>query len=276
MFQGFCPACNPDEKIASKNKTRRGNTFCIFEKKKNVMRKITAVLGALYLLTSSCVFIGGKRIRGNGVIKTENRQTSNFHRIDASGSVDVYVRQDSVYSIKVEADENLLPYVIVQNDNGSLSIHEKRGTRLRPTRSVKVYVSGPSIDAFEASGACDLVSENTITSNTGISINMSGASDIKMNVNAPKVKADVSGAGTITLKGQTKDLSIDGSGAATFRCYELLAENTSVDMAGAGKAEVFASVKLNADVSGAGSISYKGNPEVIKSISGAGSLNKVD
>jgi len=97
-----------------------------------------------------------------------------------------------------------------------------------------------------------------------------------MEVDAPRLAAEVSGSGSIYLKGQTKDVELDLTGAGHAHCYELLAENTKVDITGAGSAEVYASVRLKADVSGAGSVNYKGNAEVSQSVSGAGSVNKVN
>jgi hypothetical protein len=226
------------------------------------MKKVLIALLFISLCATSCDFVGGRRIRGNGVIKSEARTAGTFQRIDASGNVKVYIKQDSAYSVRVETDENLLSYVIVENDNGSLKVHEKNNVRLRPTISVKVYVTGPSVREFEVSGASDLVSENTITSNEVIAIHGSGAADIKMTVNAPKVTADLSGA-------------VDGSGSTNINCFELLAENTSIGLSGAGDADVFASVKLDVDVSGAADIRYKGEAVVNKSISGAGSVRKV-
>lgn len=240
------------------------------------MKKVFTAAILISLLAASCVYNGRNRIRGNGVIKSENRSSGSFTGINAGGSVDVYVKQDPAWSIRVETDENILPYVVVENNNGILNIHEERGMRLKPSRSVKVYVSGPSIKKFSGSGACDIVSENTINSNETISISLSGACSIKMDLNAPVVKADLSGAGTLALKGQTRDLEVDGSGSTDINCFGLLAENTDVSISGAGDAEVFASVKLDLHVSGAADIRYKGNAVVNKHISGAGSVTKVE
>ena len=73
-----------------------------------------------------------------------------------------------------------------------------------------------------------------------------------MEVDAPKINAGISGSGSVNLKGQAKDLDIDLTGAGHAYCYDLLTENTKVDISGAGSADVYASVKLNAYVSGAG------------------------
>lgn len=225
---------------------------------------------------SSCHYVFGKRVHGNGNIKTETRAAGQFTAIDVSGSINIYAKQDSVPSVRIEADENLMEYIRVENDGGTIHIHEEEGYNLRPTKEIRVYVSGPSIKHFEASGACDIYSENKISNTDQITINLSGASNVKMELNAPKVSADLSGAGTIDLKGDTKELWIDGSGSTDIRCFEMMAENTHVEISGAGDAEVYASVKLDVHVSGAGSVKYKGNASVSQDVSGAGSVKKAE
>ena len=99
---------------------------------------------------------------------------------------------------------------------------------------------------------------------------------MKIELDAPEVYADLSGACSVQLKGSTKNLRMEGSGSSDFKCMELLAENVEVDISGSGYAEVYASVKLDVDVSGAGDIKYKGNATVNQHVSGAGSVKKVE
>ena len=50
-----------------------------------------------------------------------------------------------------------------------------------------------------------------------------------------------------------------------------------MEISGAGSAQVYASVRLNAEVSGAGSVDYKGGAPVgDQHVSGAGSVHKVE
>ena len=227
-------------------------------------------------LFSSCIFIGGKRVRGNGKIATQSRTVNAFNSVDVSGGIDVYIKQDSVASVKIEADENLLEYVQVTVDGSTLEIREEKGFNLRSTNRIKVFVSGPSFKHFEASGACDIYGENKISSNSEIGIDASGASSIKMELNAPVVNADLSGASHINLRGETKNFKADGSGASGMKCFELMTEEAHVELSGASDAEVFASLKLDLHASGASSIRYKGNATVSQESSGAGSVKKVE
>ena len=240
------------------------------------MRRFIILTILFSMLLGSCHFIGGKRIRGNGKITTQSRTVNAFTSVDVRGDIDVYVKQDTVVSVKIEADENLLQYVQLTVENSTLDIREERGFNLKSTRGIKVYVSGPSFKHFEASGACDIFSENQLNSTEPISIDLSGACNAKMDLKTPAINVDMSGAGKITLKGETKDFDVDGSGATDVRCFELMTENSRVEMSGAGDAEVFASLKLDVHVSGAADIKYKGNAAVSQKVSGAGSVKKVE
>ena len=215
-----------------------------------------------------------KKIRGNGVVKTESRTAAKFSGVDVSGNIDVYVKQDSSYSVKVEADENLQSYIVVKTDGDALVIEPKDGYNL--SGHIKVYISAPDYKNFEASGSCSILGENKINTTSAVDIDLSGASDINLELKSPKIDAGTSGAGTITLKGETKDFSVHGSGSSSMHCADLMAENVEVDISGAGDAEVYASVKLDVEVSGAGDVKYRGNAIVSKSISGAGSVNKMN
>jgi Putative auto-transporter adhesin, head GIN domain len=235
---------------------------------------ISAIVFAI--LFSSCRFMDGERIKGNGIVKTESRTAGTFDGINVSGNADVYVKQDSIVSIRIEAEENLLPYILTENKNGTLHIFQKEGTNLKLTAPIKIFVSGPSFSRFDASGACDFFSENKIINSVPVSIDLSGSSDAKLEIKAPEIKAELSGAGSITLKGETKKLSVDGSGSTDVNCFDMLTEETNVELSGAGDAEVFASVTLVVNISGAADVKYKGNPAVSKQISGAGSIKKVE
>lgn len=240
------------------------------------MKQLSFLLAAFLLVLSSCSNFMGKRVRGNGKVSTETRTASSFSGVKVSGAIDLYVSNGATTAIRVEADENLMKYIIVENDGDMLKIRPKSGINLKPSRAIKVYVSAPAFSRLEASGACDIFSENKILSQGTLQIDMSGASDAKIDLNAPKVDVDVSGACSVTLKGETRDFIVEGSGSTDIKCYDLLAENTKVDISGAGSAQVFASVKLDVDVSGAADVKYKGNATVSQQVSGAGSVKKTD
>ena len=230
----------------------------------------------LWFILSSCGQVFGERVRGNGNIQSETRQVDEFSGVDISGAIDLYVKQDSVRSVKIEADENLMGYIEVINIGNKLVVRPEKGYNLKPSRSIKVWVSSPTFRRFEASGACDIISENKISADGELYIDMSGSCHVEMEINAPKIYADLSGSCNLDLKGETKEFEIDGSGSTDVRSMELMAENVKVGISGSGSAEVFASIKLDVSVSGSGDVRYKGNATVNQRISGSGSVKKVE
>jgi Putative auto-transporter adhesin, head GIN domain len=240
------------------------------------MKRFLLLLFFPAIIFTSCRGIFGKRVIGDGNLKTETRSPGQFNNVEVSGSIDLYVKQDSMRSVKIEADQNLLEYIEVFTEADKLVVRSKNGFNLRPSQDIKVYVSSPVFKKFEASGACDIYSENQVVSSDAIELEMSGSCDGKLDLKAPKIVTDLSGACDIELKGETKDFTAGGSGSTSFKCFGLMAENVDVDISGAGDAEVYASVKLNVDVSGAAGVKYKGNASVSQKVTGAGSVKKVE
>ncbi|MFI5156174.1 MAG: head GIN domain-containing protein [Chitinophagales bacterium] len=241
------------------------------------MRKYIVLLLVVPLFLSSCRYMWGKRMAGNGVIKTEERSVSDFKNVEVSGDFKVYVSQGPVQPVKLEGDENLLSLIEVTQSGDRLEVRPKQGFNLKPSGELKVYVTAPVYNEIEVSGSCDIIGLTKINNAENLSLSASGAGNIKMDVDAPKLSAEISGAGSIVLKGQTKDANLELSGAGEAHCFDLLSESTTVSISGAGSADVYASVKLDAEVSGAGSVNYKGNAaEVKQHVSGAGTVSKVN
>src|SRR5678809_595218 len=240
------------------------------------MKKLALFSLVILVFASGCREIAGRRIRGSGHIITENRNETGFNNIDVSGAIDVYIRQDSTTSVKVEADDNTLEYIEVHTDGSTLEIHTENNIRLRPTHKIKVYVSNPEYKDLRVSGASSIHSENEITSPDAVHVDINGASEGTLEVNAPKVSVDLSGASNANIKGKTKDFEGGASGASEIRGFDLMTENADVNASGASHIEIYASVKITGEASGASSVNYKGNAQTSVEKSGASSVNKKD
>ena len=239
------------------------------------MRITSIVLAFVLLAFSSCRYFGGERVSGDGHVVTQQRNADGFNRVDVSGGIKVHVRQDATSSVKVEADQNLMEYIDVYNNGNTLVIKEREGYNLNPSKDIIVYVAAPVFRDIEVSGACDIIGDNTISGNEELSMHVSGAGDIIMQVAVPKVNAEISGSGSINLKGQATEFSAHVSGSGDVRCFDLITDNTRLDLSGASEVVVTANKILDIDASGASSVEYKGNANVSQHISGAGSVKKV-
>ena len=238
------------------------------------MKQLLFGLMAILLIHSSCNMVNGKRVRGNGNKVKENRTIQPFDYLEVSGAIEVRITQDSNASLVVETDDNLLPFISVIQNGKQLSLDTKDGYSLKPSHKLIIYISNPTFQEFDLSGATSIKSQNQIGNGGPLKFDLSGASELDLDVRAEKINVEATGASQIRLKGQAKDLHIGAMGSTKVRCFDLLTENTYIGLTGAGYAEVFASVTLKASVSGAGDIRYKGNAQVTRDISGAGSIKK--
>ncbi|MCK5086556.1 MAG: DUF2807 domain-containing protein [Melioribacteraceae bacterium] len=212
-------------------------------------------LKLFFLLVFTFLFVGchySNGIKGNGEVVKETRAISEFSKLDVSGVFDVTVNLGAEPSLVIEAEENLLKYIITKNKGDKLILDTKKN--INPQKPLKVYITTYSMDDLDASGACNVTIEK---------------------INSASFNADISGACNVELSGETKSFSADVSGAINLEADKLKAEKVNVDASGAASAEVYASESLYADASGASNIKFSGNPTDVKSdVSGAGSIEK--
>jgi hypothetical protein len=225
------------------------------------------------LIAASCGF---RSVRGNGNIITSSRTEGSFSSVKSAGSFNIFFTQGAESEIKIEADENLMKFILTEVQNGVLKIKAKNGINLRPSSEIRVYVTAPSLKELSVAGSGNIVADGKIAVTNGLRFNIAGSGDIIIKeVDAPSVEVHIAGSGKVLAAGSTKDseVHISGSGDADFK--DLKAENADVHIAGSGNVWVFASMKLDVKVAGGGDIHYYGNPTDIKQkIAGSGNLIK--
>jgi hypothetical protein len=213
----------------------------------------------IILLIASFSFASCNVISGNGNVREENRDIRDFNTVKTSGSIDVEIKSGDSYVLSVENDENLLPYIVTEVNNGVLNIHYKSGTNISNDHA-KVFVTAPSLNKIITSGSGDITVNGIIKNANQIEFSLSGSGGIDAQVDAPSVKVIGSGSGNIKLSGRTKDFDCKVRGSGDVNCSGLQSENTTITISGSGDAHVFASVSLKARTSGSGDIYYSGNP----------------
>jgi hypothetical protein len=238
------------------------------------MKKWVAFLLLGSIVLASCGF-NGKRIKGNGHVITSDRGLSGFAGVESNGSFDVHVATGN-HSVKIEGEENILPYIETYIDGDMLKIRTKKGFWLQPDREVRIYVTAPAFSRVYSNGSGNIIGQNKLTNNGKMDLSINGSADMNVEVDAPEVEAEINGSGNIKIKGQTKRFKSAVIGSGDVKAMELLSEETSVKIMGSGNADVYSSVKLNVDVAGSGDVRYKGGGQVNSHIAGSGEVKKVD
>ena len=225
------------------------------------------------LLITSCRF-NDKKIDGNGKIVSEKRTVTTVTKIRVEGNINVVI-DNGLASGRVEADENLIPYILTETDGDWLEIKVKKNYNLHSSKPITVYVSTPTISQVKLAGSGDIIANGKFSSNETMTFGLAGSGSMTLNLNSPALEASIAGSGTIHLSGETRNSKIEIAGSGDYDGTDLKAENVEVHIAGSGDAIVFAEIKLKASIAGSGNVKYKGNATIEKNVAGSGEVIKM-
>jgi hypothetical protein len=220
-------------------------------------KRFLVILIILSLATFACSavtvnFGPSQTIQGSGEIVSETRNVSGFTALSLQGSADVDVTFGDAEAVVVEADDNILPLIQTNVQNGQLVISTKNNTNYQSAYPARVLVTMKSLD--------------------GLRLNGSGSINVS-DLNGDSLQITLPGSGNITVQGTANSVNITLSGSGIVNCAELKAKSATAKISGSGNIDVYASSSLDARVSGSGVIKYSGNPvNVTKSVSGSGTI----
>src|SRR6185312_12301425 len=98
------------------------------------MNKITILLAAAVTLFAGCT----RGIKGDGVIKTENRSILGFSKVEVTGAFKINWSSGKP-ALDISADQNLLPLIETVVNGDTLRIESKEN--LSPTKDITIILS---------------------------------------------------------------------------------------------------------------------------------------
>ena len=260
------------------------------------MKKLFATILTFAALSAATTVMAGNVVTETYSIK------SNYTAISITNVIEVVLLDAPKNSIRVEADERLMPYlqIVVKNGVLVLNFDDQRGEveRLRKRNlnlaDTRVYVSARGVDTFTASGMSEFeadipIAASTITISASgmssidfervecktISLSISGKTEVDAQVQADQCDLSVSGMSEVDLEGRTDRLSLRLSGMSEVSLDELHARTAKVSVSGMSSAEVYASESITGGVSGMSDLTTFGSANVNVSTSDGSSHKHV-
>jgi hypothetical protein len=229
----------------------------------------------LLLLTLSFIIFGCGYMRcvhGSGRVISETRQVPEFHSISVGGSANLYIAQGTEQSVRIEAEDNILPLLRTKVDGQTLEIENKRC--IRNHRPINIYATMRDVRELEIRGSGKIIGETKITS-PKLDINISGSGKANLDVDVEKISSKISGSGDLAFSGRANDFDVTVSGSGNIRARNLQTTNSSISVSGSGDCIVTVKDELKVMISGSGKVTYYGDPiKVNSNISGSGKLRK--
>lgn len=259
------------------------------------------------LMLSLLAFLLGSGLKAAEEVKKEARTVSEFSMLNLKCSADIYITQGNEVSVKVVADESILPYVVTEVQDDVLIIDIKKNT-LKNIKTCEVYITAKNLSKIQSKGSGDIYCKETFKEkDMMIELNGSGDADLALdvqnlellvfgsgdanihgvsgtfeltisgsgnvearNLHLDACKAKVNGSGDVVMAGKTNELVIGINGSGDVNASELVAVDVSASSAGSGDIIIHAVEKLDVLLNGSGDLKYLGNPEDVR-INGSGS-----
>jgi hypothetical protein len=235
----------------------------------------------LFILSLTLLLFGGCKkenrcdcIKRTGTIITDTRSVPFFDKITAEGNVKVYITQDSIQEVKVQAGEHLISLIETEVVDGTLFIRNKN--RCNWTRSYKnplnVYITLPKLKYLTSDGTGDITSLNTLTTDT-MDVQTKNSGNIELTINNSEIRTHMHGGGDVTLHGSTQEHDISIGGTAYLYCQDLHTSYTYLHAFTIGLCYVNVTNLFICQLDDIGDVYCYGNPsDIQKTVDGKGKI----
>jgi hypothetical protein len=211
--------------------------------------------------------------------KAADRQeqvTDSFNAIELEGNFEVYLFNGDQHKVVLEGDEDVLEWVVLNVVDDVLKITYLNDKVVKKSQSVILEITVKDLREFSSVSALKLVTPN-VFSFEKLVFDLAGAVSMELNLEGHELEAYCAGASSIKAQGKVKSAKFELPGAGKLEGFDLKAEKVVLILAGAGKAEVYATEALQAEIAGACSVVYQGDPEnVYSNVSGIGRVKRAD
>jgi Putative auto-transporter adhesin, head GIN domain len=214
---------------------------------------IPSIILLVAMLVSGCSF---QVVGGSGKLSSETRNVSGFTGVSLAGIGSVYITQGPTESVRIEAEDNLIPYFDTSVVGSTLKIGLKEqymGISMQPTRPVKFYVTLPRIEAVTLAGSGDIFAEKIQAD--AFSVFLLGSGNISTNaLTAKNLNIQLSGSGNINLGTVTaSQVTATITGSGNLQVEALAADKISSKTAGSGNITIGGKVTdQSAEILGSG------------------------
>lgn len=119
---------------------------------------VLMIIGFMIFLRANVSF---ESVSGSGNVVKVERETGSFTELKFRGNLEVYLKQDSISSFVVEADDNLHDILKTEMNNGALYTYLEESVARGGT--MKIHVSFPMLEKLDVSAGVIVHSEDAIT-----------------------------------------------------------------------------------------------------------------
>lgn len=238
-----------------------------------------------YILILFPVFIAVSCDKENQCIKTAGSETteirpisSTIETIELSDKINLYIKQDSLASLKVVGGENMLPLVYTDVNGKNLKIHSNNKCDFLRSYdyNLTVFLTVPNLKKIKYNGQGKIASVNTLVfPEFEIEANKAtGSVNLALVTDNLKIMQHT-GPSDFTFVGSAKKSYLYSIGNGWFHFENFSSNEVHINSHGTGDIIVQANISLLVELYAIGNVYYYGNPLLtISQHTGSGEIKR--
>ncbi len=235
--------------------------------------KLLTILGLFLILMPACR-ISPLCIDGLGLVQSKNYELGSYSGLELRNDAMVFITQDSVSSIQIDAQKNILDHLMVRvNAMGELVIDNDQCFGKHKT--VKIYLHTPDMNSIKILGSGKIIGTGIFIA-SDMDYVITGSGSIDMNLDAQNLTGKISGSGNLTLSGQCTGQIFSITGSGNINAFDCNTDTCDLNISGSGNTEVSVNQQLNVSITGSGDVWYRGHPDISTQITGTGKIHNAN
>lgn len=198
---------------------------------------------------------------GSGKIAMREYRLSGFTAIRAA-RFDIEIIRSDTYGVTVRADDNVIDRLAVRASGKTLVLGTKPMFWFFGPLTLEATVKMPALTTINLSDAAT-ARVSDFRGVGSLDLELSGASEMRGNIEAEAISFLASGASRVRLGGSAGRVTIEGSGASKLDLEKMAVASADVELSGASRANLNVTSAIESVMaSGASRLRYLGDPKL--------------
>lgn len=234
--------------------------------------RVTHLILAVLFLSSTTVFSQrGNYLKLSHKITTEEKNITNFTKIDAEEDFEIIIEIGQKESVQIEANENLHDYILVEKaGNNTLKLRLKNYSTWSNNRKndgarerLTAYVTMKDLTTITASEDVTIeLLDKLRTDNLTFDMDEDCTFDGEIEVN--NLVANLDEDSQLNLKGSASTFELEAEEDSYVKGYKFVVGDLNVELGGDSEAKLTVNGNINLRARGDSNFYYKGNGTIIK------------
>ena len=209
------------------------------------------VIFLLFLIAVGLACCAQHRVQGNGDVIKKTVKLAHFEHLKLVGQFQVSIHTGRKQQLQLQGDSNILPLVQFRQNQGTLTVMLSPAVTVSSRHRIRLYLTVRQMHQLDLTGSNHVVVKQ---------------------LKGERLIVNNDGASFVRVSGKVNDLDVNMAGTGQVKMQHLTAADCELNIAGAGKATVFATRQLTVNVSGVAQVRYYGHPRLHTNVSGSASV----